>query len=116
MGRDSCVFCGIAAGSVPADIVHRDGDAVAFRDMSPKAPVHILVIPRQHLESVDDTAAADERTLGHLIAVARDIARSEGLSDAGYRLVMNTGPAAGQSVDHLHLHVLGGRELGWPPG
>ncbi len=116
MNPDNCLFCGIAGGSIPADIVHRDPDAVAFRDIAPKAPVHILVIPREHIASVDDTGVDEEPTLGHLIAVARDLARSEGLSANGYRLVLNTGRAAGQSVDHVHVHLLGGRDLGWPPG
>ncbi|HUG02129.1 MAG TPA: histidine triad nucleotide-binding protein [Longimicrobiales bacterium] len=116
MEQDDCVFCRIAAGSTDAAILHRDAGAVAFRDIAPKAPVHVLVIPTRHIPSVDATGPADEATLGHLIAVARDIARSEELADDGYRLVMNNGAAAGQSVDHLHLHLLGGRELGWPPG
>ncbi len=116
MAAENCVFCAIVEGSVPADIVHRDGDVVAFRDIAPKAPVHILVVPREHIASLDDTDAGAESVLGRLVGAARDLARSEGLAQDGYRVVVNNGAAAGQSVDHLHVHVLGGRDLGWPPG
>lgn len=116
MAPQPCVFCGIAEGSIPADVVHRDDTAVAFRDIAPKAPVHILVVPTEHVPSLDDAGGGAEPVLGHLLAVARDLARAEGLAERGYRVVLNNGAAAGQSVGHLHLHVLGGRELGWPPG
>jgi histidine triad (HIT) family protein len=116
MNEGGCVFCGVASGDLDADTVYTDGRVVAFRDIVPKAPVHVLIIPREHVASVDDLADGDAATIGHLFLVARDIARSEGLADDGYRLVVNTGRAAGQTVPHLHLHLLGGRELGWPPG
>ena len=111
-----CLFCRIIAGEVPADIVHTDGRAVAFRDINPQAPTHILVISREHIESLDEASQRDEPTLGHLLRVAARVANQEGLSDSGYRTVVNTGAGAGQSVFHLHLHVLGGRQMNWPPG
>ena len=113
MSKD-CLFCRIAKGEIPADIVMQDDDAVAFRDISPKAPTHILVIPKKHVTSLD---AADESVdLGALMRTAADVARKEGLNDAGYRIVVNTGAHGGQTVDHLHLHLLGGRQMAWPPG
>jgi histidine triad (HIT) family protein len=116
MSEQNCLFCKIAAGEIPAGIVYRDEHAVAFRDINPQAPVHVLVIPREHLESLDDAARRDEAPLGHLLRVAARIANQEGLSEGGYRTVINTGAGAGQSVFHLHLHVIGGRALAWPPG
>ncbi|HSM34842.1 MAG TPA: histidine triad nucleotide-binding protein [Longimicrobiales bacterium] len=114
--NEACVFCGVAAGAIDADVVHADDRVVAFRDIAPKAPVHVLIIPRDHIASVDHLTDADAATVGNMVEVARDVARAEGLTDDGYRLVINTGPAAGQTVPHLHIHLLGGRELGWPPG
>ena len=111
-----CLFCRIVAGEVSADIVYQDQRAVAFRDINPQAPVHILVIPREHMESLDEASQKDEAQLGHLLRVAARVANEQGLSDSGYRTVINTGAGAGQSVFHLHLHLLGGRELKWPPG
>jgi len=113
---EACIFCRIARGEIPATVVREDAECIAFRDLQPRAPVHVLVIPRRHIASVDYVAAGDEATVGHLVAVARDIAAAEGVQQSGYRLVLNAGPDAGQSVDHLHLHLLGGRELHWPPG
>jgi histidine triad (HIT) family protein len=113
---ESCLFCRIAAGEIPAKMVRSEEDVVAFRDVNPQAPLHVLVIPRRHIPSVAALEAADAELVGRLFLVARDIAREEGVEQAGYRLVMNVGPAAGQSVPHVHLHVLGGRELDWPPG
>jgi histidine triad (HIT) family protein len=112
-----CIFCRIAAGDIPATIVDRTDQAVAFRDLDPKAPTHILVIPVQHVSAARD-ATGDEgaRLLGHLIQLATRVARAEGLDAGGYRLVTNTGPDAGQSVAHLHVHLLGGRSMTWPPG
>ena len=109
-----CLFCRIVAGEIPADIVLRTDDFVAFRDISPQAPVHVLVIPVAHHENAGALAVADPLLAGRLLAAARDAAESEGLSD--YRLVFNTGAEAGQSVFHVHAHVLGGRSLTWPPG
>ncbi len=111
-----CLFCRIVAGEIPADIVHQDERAVAFRDINPQAPVHVLVVPRDHIESLDDAGRRDEALLGHLLRVAARVANEQGLSESGYRTVINTGAGAGQSVLHLHLHVIGGRGLTWPPG
>ena len=112
-----CLFCRIVAGDIPAKIVKRTDDAVAFRDIDPRAPTHVLVIPTRHLPAVRDARGPDgERLLGALLAFAAEVAGELGLDANGYRIVTNTGPDAGQSVDHLHLHVLGGRKLTWPPG
>jgi histidine triad (HIT) family protein len=111
-----CIFCRIGTGEVLAKIVREDEDTVAFRDLDPRAPLHVLVIPRRHIASVNDVADTDRDLMGALITAARDVARLEGVAEDGYRLVMNTGGAAGQSVHHIHLHVLGGRDLRWPPG
>ncbi|HEX8177540.1 MAG TPA: histidine triad nucleotide-binding protein [Pyrinomonadaceae bacterium] len=111
-----CLFCRIIAGEIPADVVHQDDVCLAFRDINPQAPTHVLVIPREHIESLDEATQRDERTLGHLLRVAARVANQEGLSESGYRTVINTGAGAGQSVFHLHLHVLGGRQMNWPPG
>ena len=112
-----CLFCKIVAGEIPAKIVKRAEDALAFRDIDARAPVHVLVIPTRHLAAVRDAKGPDaERLLGRLLAFAAEVARDEGLDGTGYRIVTNTGRNAGQSVDHLHLHVLGGRKLTWPPG
>lgn len=105
----------IAAGTIPADIVHSDAQVVAFRDLNPQAPVHVLVIPREHHRDAADVAASDPALLGTLLAAATQVAADENL-DAGYRLVVNTGADGGQTVDHVHVHVLGGRHLTWPPG
>ena len=108
------VFGQIARGEAPAEIVYQDDRALAFRDIAPCAPVHILVIPRQPFERLVGTADGDAPLLGHLLRVATRVARQEGLRD--FRVVINDGPGAGQTVFHVHLHVLGGRRLGWPPG
>jgi histidine triad (HIT) family protein len=111
-----CLFCKIAAGDIPADIIYESDTAIAFRDISPKAPTHVLIIPREHIRTVNDLEPSHEGIVGSLFTAARQIADDEGLAAAGYRLVMNCNEGAGQSVFHLHLHVLGGRKLGWPPG
>jgi histidine triad (HIT) family protein len=112
-----CLFCRIVAGEIPAKIAKRSADALAFHDIDPKAPVHVLVIPTQHLTAVRGATGSDgEALLGRLLAFSADVARELGLDAKGYRIVTNTGPDAGQSVDHLHLHVLGGRRMTWPPG
>jgi histidine triad (HIT) family protein len=110
-----CLYCKICAGEIPAHIVHQDERAVAFRDIHPQAPTHILVVPRKHLATLDHMGEADEALIGHLHTVAQTLAKSEGIS-GGYRSVFNTGASAGQSVFHVHLHLLGGRPLLWPPG
>ena len=110
----SCLFCRIIAGELAATIVYRDDDVIAFRDVNPQAPTHILVIPTRHIASVADTQDSDVDLLGRLITIAKQVAQMEKLS--GYRLVVNTGTQAGQSVFHLHVHLLGGRAMHWPPG
>jgi histidine triad (HIT) family protein len=111
---DSCLFCRIVRGEIPARIVREDDHTVAFRDIDPKAPTHILVIPRVHVASLDETR--DPALVGQLMLTAAEIAASEGLTTGGYRTVVNTGADAGQTVHHLHVHLLGGRKLTWPPG
>ncbi len=116
MSEQSCLFCKIVAGAIPAEKVYEDDGAVAFRDINPQAPVHVLVIPREHIASLADAGETDAAKLGQLMLAAARVARQEGLSESGYRTVVNTGAGAGQSVFHIHLHVLGGRTLAWPPG
>ncbi|MDQ1593343.1 MAG: histidine triad family protein [Pyrinomonadaceae bacterium] len=116
MAEPNCIFCQVVAGEIAADVIYTDERAVAFRDINPQAPVHALVIPREHMDSLDDASVRDEGVLGHLLRVAARVANAEGLSESGYRTVINTGAGAGQSVFHLHLHVIGGRPLNWPPG
>jgi histidine triad (HIT) family protein len=111
-----CIFCRIAAKEVPADLVYEDDEVVAFRDLNPQAPVHLLVIPRKHLRGLDAAGPEDEAVLGRLALVAAQLAAQEGLGDSGYRVVVNNGRDAGQAVDHVHYHVIGGRKLTWPPG
>ena len=112
---ENCLFCKIAAGQIPADTVYQDQDVVAFKDINPQAPHHILIIPRQHIASMTDLTPEDGPILAHIYVVARNIAHDLGL-EQGYRFLTNVGPDAGQSVFHLHFHLLGGRKLGWPPG
>ena len=111
----ACIFCRIASKDVPATIVYEDDEVVAFRDLAPKAPTHVLLIPRKHVDSLDHAVPADRDLLGRLLLAAKAVAAQDGLGD-GYRVVTNVGPAAGQSVLHLHFHVLGGRPMAWPPG
>lgn len=116
MSDDSCLFCKIIAGEIPGDFVHQDERCVVIRDINPQAPMHVLVIPKEHLESLDDAAQKDEQLLGHLLRVGARVANEQGHGESGYRTVINTGAGAGQSVFHLHVHVLAGRPLSWPPG
>jgi histidine triad (HIT) family protein len=111
---DGCLFCRIVAGEIPATEVYRTPTLVAIRDIGPQAPTHVLVIPRQHVESLN--AVEDSGLLGDMLLAAREVARMERVDARGYRVVINTNAEAGQSVGHLHLHVLGGRAMGWPPG
>jgi histidine triad (HIT) family protein len=111
-----CLFCRIAAGEVPASIVHQDDRVVAFDDVNPQAPLHVLLIPRRHIATLDNLAGDDDRLVGELIRRAAVIARERGYADSGYRTVFNCQADAGQSVFHIHLHLLAGRRLGWPPG
>jgi histidine triad (HIT) family protein len=112
----ACVFCEIAEGRIPAKVVSRDDRLVAFHDANPQAPTHLLVIPRRHVTSLLDLQEGDDSLAGALVRKARDLAREHGLGERGFRLVLNCGDDAGYSVYHIHLHLLGGRKLGWPPG
>ncbi len=114
MTSENCLFCRIARGDIPAQFLLETETVVAFRDLDPQAPVHVLVIPRVHVASL--AAATGKEILGELLASAAAVARLEGLEESGYRVVVNTGSDGGQSVNHLHLHVLGGRQMNWPPG
>ena len=117
MGQASdCLFCKIAAGEIPADVVHTSDAVMAFRDINPKAPTHILIIPREHMESVAALQDGHGDLLAEIFQAAAHLAKSEGRESSGWRLVTNVGPDAGQSVPHLHFHLLGGRPMGWPPG
>lgn len=111
-----CLFCKIAKKEIPAKIVLEDDDVVAFHDINPGAPTHVLVIPRRHISSLTDAAPEDEALLGKLLLAAKRVADMEGRTGDGYRTVINSGPNAGQSVFHIHVHVLGGRPMAWPPG
>ena len=113
---EDCLFCKILAGDIPADIVYESESAIAFRDINPQAPTHVLVIPRQHIATINDLDDADRGLVGDLYLAAQQIAAEEGIAESGYRAVMNCNEGAGQSVFHIHLHVLGGRALTWPPG
>ncbi len=116
MTIESCVFCRIAAGEIPADFVHQDDLVVAFHDITPKAPTHILLMPREHIVAAADLTDAHGTMLGRLFAAAAKLARDTGIAESGFRLVTNSGKGAGQSVPHLHFHLLGGRPMRWPPG
>lgn len=117
MPEQTCVFCSIAAKDTPSEIVYSDEQVVAIKDNTPQAPVHVLLIPRKHdLESLNDASKLDMELLGHLLYTAAKVANQMDIAESGYRVVINTGDAAGQSVPHLHVHVLGGRNLTWPPG
>ncbi len=111
-----CLFCKIIAGTLPATLVHKDDHLTAIRDINPQAPTHILVLPNRHIVSISEAERGDEPLLGALLRAASQLAEKEGLMPDGYRLVVNTGPNAGQSVFHLHVHLLGGRRMRWPPG
>lgn len=110
------LFERIAAGEIPAQIVRKDDDVLAIRDINPQAPVHILVVPRKPISRIGEADVSDAELLGKLLIAAREIAREEGIEESGYRLVINNGPNAGESVPHLHVHLLGGRPMDWPPG
>ena len=111
-----CLFCRIVAGTVLSEQVYQDEMVVAFRDLNPKAPTHVLIIPRRHVSGINAPDAADGPMLAAMVRAAQTVAQAEGIAESGYRLVWNVGHDAGQSVFHLHLHLLGGRPLGWPPG
>lgn len=111
-----CLFCGIVEGKIKGDIVYQDDSVVAFRDITPKAPVHVLIISRKHIAGVLDLEPGDGAVIGHIFEVAGRLARQQGIADSGFRVVVNSGADAGQSVFHLHYHLLGGRHMTWPPG
>jgi histidine triad (HIT) family protein len=112
----NCIFCRIAARTLPAEILHESDRVIAFRDANPKAPVHVLLIPKEHVASLADIADRHGETLAEMMQTATHLAKAEGISEGGWRLVTNVGPDAGQSVFHLHFHLLGGRPMAWPPG
>jgi len=112
----ACIFCRIVAGEAPATVIYKDDLVTVIRDLRPQAPLHVLVIPNEHIPSAADVDESHGALLGHMLVAARRVATQEGVAASGYRLVFNVGRGAGQSVDHLHLHVLGGRRLSWPPG
>ena len=113
---DDCLFCKIIAGDIPAEVVHETETTFAFRDISPQAPTHVLIIPREHISTINDIEPEHQQLVGSLYSAAREIAIAEGIADEGYRCVMNCNKGAGQTVFHIHMHLLGGRALGWPPG
>ncbi len=111
-----CIFCRIVRGEIPSDVVYKDDDVVAFRDINPQAPVHILIVPVEHIAELNATSDEHAQLLGKLIRTAVKLAKQENIAESGYRVVINQGRDAGQSVDHLHVHLLGGRAMSWPPG
>ena len=116
MSQEDCLFCKIAAGIIPAALVYEDAACVAFDDISPQAPTHVLIVPREHFDSLDKASNAHKETLGHLLLTAAQIARAKGFAENGYRTVINTNGDGGQTVFHLHVHLLGGRPFVFPPG
>ena len=114
MSEENCLFCRVIGGEIPGDFVHQDESCVVIRDINPQAPMHALVIPREHIESLDEASQKDESLLGHLLRVGARVANEQ--EHDSYRTVINTGAGAGQSVFHLHVHILGGRQMNWPPG
>ena len=116
MNQSNCIFCKIIAGEIPSKLVYQDDVCVAFNDISPQAPMHVLVIPREHLASLDEARETQKETLGHLLLTCAEIAREKGFADDGYRTVINTNADGGQTVFHLHVHLLGGRQFVFPPG
>ena len=116
MSNPDCIFCKIAAGDLDADIVYQSEELVGFRDLNPQAPTHVLIIPRRHISTINDITESDAEMIGQLIVAAKEIAAQEGISEPGYRVTMNCNAGAGQSVFHVHLHLLGGRQFTWPPG
>ncbi len=111
-----CLFCKMVAGEIQPDVVYETDRLLAFRDIDPKAPTHILIIPKKHISTLNDIAAEDVALMGELYLAAKEIAAQEGLAEPGYRVVMNCNEQGGQAVYHIHLHLLGGRQMGWPPG
>ncbi|MGH8638846.1 MAG: histidine triad nucleotide-binding protein [Burkholderiales bacterium] len=111
-----CLFCKIAAGTIPTTIVHQDEHLIAFKDINPQAPMHVLIVPRRHVSTLNELEATDDQLVGEMVRRAAAIARDHGHADRGYRTVFNCNAEAGQTVFHVHLHVIGGRPMSWPPG
>jgi len=111
-----CIFCKIAAGEIPADVIYENEDVLVFRDLNPQAPTHVLVIPRRHVSTLNDLQPQDAELMGKMTLAAKAVAEQEGIAEEGYRTVVNCNAGAGQTVFHIHLHLLGGRPMGWPPG
>lgn len=116
MNDPDCIFCKIVAGAIPSTVVLDRGDVFAFRDVTPQAPTHILIVPKDHVRDVGALDSSHGGLLAEMVEAANELARADGIDESGYRLVLNVGPDAGQTVFHLHLHVLGGRPMAWPPG
>ena len=116
MPDSSCLFCRIVRGEIPATIVHKDDQLVAFRDINPQAPTHILIIPCEHVATLNELVPSQGKLMGDMHLLAQALARAEGIAESGWRVVINCGAEAGQSVFHVHMHLLGGRPFGWPPG
>ena len=112
----SCIFCKIVAGEIPAEILYQDDDVICFRDAAPQAPTHMLVIPKKHIGSIAELEEGDTTLAGKILVTATRMAKEQGISENGYRVAMNCGDEGGQTVGHIHMHVLGGRQMGWPPG
>ncbi|MDF1643652.1 MAG: histidine triad nucleotide-binding protein [Pseudomonadales bacterium] len=112
----SCIFCKIVAGEIPAQILYQDDDVLCFRDVAPQAPTHMLVIPKKHISSIAELESSDINLAGKILVTATQMAKEQGISESGYRVAMNCGEEGGQTVDHIHMHILGGRQMGWPPG
>lgn len=113
---EDCIFCKIVAGEIPGNIIHQNDEVLAFHDVNPVAPSHVLIIPRKHISSMNEANDADRQVLGELMLRAKAIANELGINESGYRMVVNTGRGVGQTVFHIHLHLMGGRAMGWPPG
>jgi len=111
-----CLFCKIVEGEIPCDKIFENDQVIAFRDLNPQAPTHILVIPRKHISTVNELTADDKNIVGEMVLAAQAVAKQEGIEESGYRLVMNCNEGAGQTVFHIHLHIMGGRRMNWPPG
>ncbi len=116
MTEADCIFCQLAEGTIPSDKVYEDDHTLAFRDLHPQAPTHVLLIPKEHLDSLNDASQSDQALLGHMLRLAPKIANQLGIAESGFRTVINTGAEGGQTVAHLHIHLLGGRPMTWPPG
>ena len=111
-----CIFCKIGAGQIPSKVVYQDEEVFAFEDLNPQAPIHVLIIPKRHISALSDLSEGEKSLVGHILKVGTLIAKKKGIAESGYRIVVNNGQDAGQTVFHLHFHVLGGRHMKWPPG